>query len=110
MTPAAQKFYNLLLAHHLNDCTIVFKVKKYLTAKTKEARKKQNPIFSSIQHELEENIKSQLDNLPDEDVSLVIKTFDMRMIPQIMPAVSKDGVTQFNNLQPYQKEILGFWK
>lgn len=107
MSPAAQKFYNLLLAHYLNDSTTVNKVKKYLTAKTKELRKKQNPIFSSIQCELNEDIKSQLDKLPDEDVSLVIKTFDIRMIAKTLEftAETKDFITTLK-LQPFQKDIL----
>lgn len=108
MTPAAQKFYNLLLAHYLNDSLVIFKVKKYLTDKTKEARKK-TIFLPPTPTELDESIRSYIDKLPDEDLSIAIKTFDMRMTPKNMPAETKDGVTQIK-LQSWQRELLGFWK
>lgn len=109
MSPAAQKFYNLLLAHYLNDNTVITKVKSYVTAKTRDLRKTKvvNVIKQSL-ISLDPELSSAVDNLSDEDWSIAIKTFDMRMSSRIMPAITKDGVTQIK-LQPYQKEILGIW-
>lgn len=109
MTPAAQKFYNLLLAHYLNDNTIISKVKKYLTDKTKEARKK-TVFLVPTPTELDESIREHIDKLPDEDLSIAVKTFDMRMAPKTMPAKAKGGATFFDasveDLPPYQQHIV----
>ena len=108
MTPAAQSFYNLLVAHYLNDELIATKCKQYITAKIRTDKG-----FVPIARPLEDlELKAKLDSLTDEEWSAAIKSFDIHY------GVKAKGFTDaFSNgagitvsLQPYQKAILGNWK
>lgn len=105
MSPAAQKFYNLLLAYYLTDNSVISKLKTYVTRTTKDKRR--GRILDSLTvPEIDQELKEQFDKLSDEDLSLVIKIFDMRMAKKQLElsAEAKDFITTLK-LQPYQKKI-----
>lgn len=95
MTPAAQAFYNCLLAHFLEDEGVLVHCNRYMAQVTKFKRKKMLPLFATYSAEnIPAELKAKLEVLTDEEWSEAISTFDLAMgQADKKQAQSKGGAT-----------------